>query len=49
MPSGWPSAIAPPFGIHARVVVGDAELAKDGQALSRERLVQFDHVEVARS
>src|SRR3954447_18330098 len=32
-------------GVYARVVVGDAELAKNGQSLRGEGLVQFDHVE----
>ena len=47
MPSGWPSAIAPPLGFTRGVVVGEAELAKHGEALGGEGLVQLDHVEVA--
>ena len=47
MPSGWPSAIAPPLGFTRGVVVGDAELAKHREALRGEGLVEFDHVEVA--
>src|SRR6185437_14941999 len=31
-------------GIHARIVVGEAMVARDGQRLCRERLVQLDHV-----
>src|SRR6185312_3646792 len=34
-----------PVRIHSRVFIRDAELTKNGQALSRERLVEFDHVE----
>ena len=34
-------------GVHVRRVVGDAELAQDGEALRGEGFVQFDHVEVA--
>src|SRR5205814_2041998 len=33
--------------IHASVVVGNAELPKDGEALRGEGLVELDHVEVA--
>src|SRR6478672_3354237 len=33
-------------GVHSAVVIGDAELAKDGEALRSERLVQFDHIEI---
>ena len=47
MPSGWPSAIAPPLGFTCGVVVGKAELAQHREALRGEGLVQFDHVEVA--
>src|SRR6185369_11581845 len=34
-------------GVLAGIVVGDTELAEDGEALRREGFVQFDHVEVA--
>ena len=33
-------------GVHARIVVGEAELAEHREALRGEGLVQFDHVEV---
>src|SRR5690348_18198013 len=33
-------------GVHLRRVVGNAELAENGESLRREGLVQFDHVEV---
>ena len=46
MPSGWPSAIAPPLGFTRGVVVGEAELAQHREALGGEGLVQFDHVHV---
>ena len=46
MPSGWPSAIAPPLGFTRGIVVGKAELAQHGEALRGEGLVQFDHVDV---
>ena len=47
MPSGWPSAIAPPFGLTCARVVGQPELAQHGERLRGERLVQLDHVDSA--
>ena len=49
MPSGWPSAMAPPFGFTCSRVVGDAEVAQRGQHLRGEGLVQLDHVDVLRA
>ena len=46
MPSGWPSAIAPPLGFTCGVVVGEAQLAHHREALGGEGFVQFDHVHV---
>ena len=45
-PSGWPSAIAPPFGVEPLVLGVDAPLAGHGERLRRERLVQLDQVDV---
>ena len=47
MPSGWPSAMAPPLALTCGGVVGDAELAQHGERLAGEGLVEFDHVEIA--
>ena len=44
IPSGCPSAIAPPFTLTLLLV--EAELADHGDALRRERLVQLDEIEV---
>jgi hypothetical protein len=41
-----PSAIAPPFGFTPRIVVRDAEVAQHREALGRERLVEFDDVDL---
>ena len=46
-PSGWPSAIAPPFGLTCSASSGRPELPQHGQRLRGERLVQLDHVDVA--
>ena len=48
MPSGWPSAIAPPFGLTCRASSARPRPRRHGERLRRERLVQFDHVEVRR-
>ena len=48
MPSGWPSAMAPPFGFTCVGVVGDAELAQHRERLAGEGLVELDHVEIGR-
>ena len=37
--------MAPPFGVHARVVVRDAQLPQHRQTLRRERLVQLDYID----
>jgi hypothetical protein len=39
MPSGWPMAMAPPLGLTRAIVVGEAEVAGDGQPLRGEGLV----------
>ena len=41
---GWPSAIAPPFGLTFSAV--EAEVLDHGERLGGERLVQLDHVDV---
>ncbi len=46
-PSGWPSAMAPPFGFTLLGVVAQAQLAQHGQRLGGKRLVELDRVEVA--
>ena len=43
-PTGWPSAMAPPFGLTLRRI--EAEPAADRQRLRGEGLVRLDHVEV---
>ncbi len=48
-PSGWPSAIAPPFGLTCESVVGQAVIARHRQRLRGEGLVQFDDVDVGES
>ena len=41
------SSLSPhPVIIHAGIVIRSAQLAQHGKALCRERLVQFDHIEV---
>jgi hypothetical protein len=47
MPSGWPSAIAPPFGFHVRCVVREAELAKHRKRLRGEGFVDLDNVHIS--
>ena len=44
MPSGWPSAIAPPLGFTCARVVGQAKVAQHGERLRGEGLVELDHV-----
>ena len=44
--SGWPQAIAPPYGIEARVVGCDADAVAPGQHLHRERLVELEEPDV---
>ena len=44
-PSGWPSAIAPPFTFVLFAV--EAELLLDGEVLRRERLVDLEQIDVA--
>ena len=48
MPSGWPSAIAPPFGLTCSASSGNAKLAQHRERLRGERLVEFDHIDVAK-
>ena len=48
MPSGWPSAIAPPFGFTCSASSGNAEPAQHRERLAGERLVELDGVEVRR-
>ena len=38
--------MAPPFGVHMRCILGDAELAQHRDPLRREGLVELDDVEV---
>ncbi len=47
MPSGWPSAIAPPFGLTCARVVREPEATQHRERLRGESLVELDHVEVA--
>ena len=44
MPTGWPSAIAPPLTL--TIVVGDAEVAHRRDADRGERLVELEQVDV---
>ena len=46
MPSGWPSAIAPPFGLTCAASSATPSCAQHRQRLRGERLVQLDHVDV---
>ena len=43
-PTGWPSAIAPPFGLTLLAV--EVEVLDHGERLGGERLVELDHVDV---
>ena len=44
MPSGWPSAMAPPLTFVLLAI--EAELLLDGQILAGERLVDLDQIDV---
>ena len=46
MPSGWPSAMAPPLRVHVRGVVRQAELAEHRERLGGEGFVELDHVDL---
>ena len=46
MPSGWPSAIAPPLGLTCAASSGKPQLAQHRERLAGERLVQLDHLEL---
>ena len=46
MPSGWPSAMAPPFGFTCAASSGNPELRAGRDALAGEGLVEFDDVEI---
>ena len=48
MPSGWPSAIAPPFGLTCASSSAMPSCAQHGDALAGEGFVELDHVEVGR-
>ncbi len=45
MPSGWPSAIAPPFGLTWSESSVEPEPAQAGECLRGEGLVELDDVE----
>ncbi len=46
MPSGWPSAIAPPFALTRGVVILERKFAQNGERLRREGFIQLDDVDV---
>ena len=48
MPSGWPSAMAPPLGFTRGSSSAMPSCAQRGEALGGEGLVQLDHVEIGR-
>jgi hypothetical protein len=45
MPSGWPSAIAPPLGLTCSASSASPERAQHRQRLRGEGFVEFDHVD----
>ena len=47
MPSGWPERDRAAVRVHMLGVIRQPELARHREALRGERLVQFDHVDVA--